>query len=81
MELKKIFDEVFNEVIDAQSKWDQFNSLHEAYAVVLEEVDELWEEVKRSQKNQEHVELARREAIQVAAMAIRLIFDCCEKEK
>ena len=78
MELKKILEEVFNEVIDAQSKWNQFNSLHEAYAIVLEEVDELWEEVRRSQKEPTRIKFAKEEAIQVAAMAIRLILDCCD---
>jgi len=78
MELKKIFDEVFNEVTDAQSKWNKFNSLHEAYAVLLEENEELWEEVKKSQKNPVYIKFVKREAIQVAAMAIRLIFDCCD---
>ena len=77
--LEEILEDVKKEFNFAISKWDGFSSLHEAYAIVLEEVDELWEEVKRSQKNPEHIELAKEEAIQVATMAIRLIFDCCTK--
>lgn len=33
----------------AQKKWGDYNSLHEAYAVLLEEVDELWEIVRQKQ--------------------------------
>lgn len=61
----------------ATIKWGRFNSLHEAYAIVLEEVNELWEEVKASQKNPSRIKYTTKEAIQVAAMTIRLIYDCC----
>ena len=79
--LQEILEDIKKEFEFATKKWKGFNSLHEAYAIVLEEVDELWEEVKKSQKNPEYIKLAKEEAIQVATMAIRLIFDCCEKEK
>ncbi len=46
------------------------SSNHEGYAVVLEELDEAWEEIKWN--NSMH---ARKEMIQVAAMAIRFIAD------
>lgn len=51
-----------------------FHSLHEAYGVLLEEVEELWAEIKK-QENQRDKDTLRREAIDVAAMAIRLIQD------
>lgn len=49
------------------------NSAHEGYAVILEELDELWDEVKGNDLKRN--ERMRAEAIQVAAMAIRFIED------
>jgi hypothetical protein len=43
---------------------------HEAYAVILEELDEFWYEIKHGSKTK-----ARDEAIQVAAMAVRFLMD------
>lgn len=45
------------------------HSYHEMHSVLREEEDELWEEVKR--RNPDH-EAIYKEAVQVAAMAIRL---------
>lgn len=47
-----------------------FVSTHEAYAVLLEEVDELWDEVK---KNTGKTPEAYTEAVQIAAMAYKYI--------
>ena len=76
--LQEILEDVKKEFEFATNKYGGFTSLHEAYAVVLEEVDELWEEVKASQKDSTRIKFAKKEAIQVATMAIRLIFDCCD---
>lgn len=63
-----VLDVVLEEIIRAKKKHGlkEFNSTHEGYAVLLEEVDEMWEDVKKDRKP-ESVE----EAIQVAAMAVR----------
>ena len=45
--------------------------MHEGYAVLKEEIEELWEMIKV-----DNYEEAEKEAIQVAAMAIRFIIDC-----
>lgn len=66
--------EIAQEVQRARQKFKPFNSAHEGYAVLLEEVDELWEEVKIRQSLRDHTRM-RREAIQVAAMAIRFLTD------
>jgi NTP pyrophosphatase (non-canonical NTP hydrolase) len=58
----------------ATTKHGKFNSAHEGYAVLLEEVDELWEEVKKQYEKRDSTKL-REEAVQVAAMAIRFIVD------
>ena len=47
-----------------------FNSTHEGYAVLLEEVDELWEAVKSND-----AENLKEEAIQVAAMAFAILIE------
>lgn len=47
-----------------------FNSAHEGYAVIAEELDELWDEVKGDR----HL-LALEEAVQVGAMAARFVID------
>lgn len=58
----------------AMSKYPPFNSAHEGYAVLLEEVDELWQEVKRKQSERDSDALMC-ECIQVAAMAARFAAD------
>lgn len=68
------------ELRQARSKFKPFNSAHEGYAVLLEEVDELWAEVKRNQSVRS-VERMRKEAIQVAAMALRFVEDVCDKQE
>lgn len=67
-------DLVMHELLSALAKFPPFNGAHEGYAVILEELDELWNEVKANNK-----ELAVKEAIQVAAMGMRFIIDVCLK--
>lgn len=68
--MQKIMQEVLDELDDACKKFPPFNSAHEGFAVLQEEVDELWQEVKHGTKVRE-----REEAIQVAAMALRFLLD------
>ena len=77
--MRAVLLEVGGEVAGAEDRWPPMNSAHEAYAVLLEEVDELWEHVKVNQRIRD-VPAMRREAIQVAAMAIRFIRDICDIE-
>ena len=51
---------------------------HEGYAVLLEEVDELWETVKSYKPSVGVTSDMRKEAIQVAAMALRFVEDVCD---
>lgn len=76
-DLGAVLLEVGGEVSGAEAKWPPMNSAHEAYAVLLEEVDELWEHVKTNQKRRDMPEM-RKEAIQVAAMAVRFVRDVCD---
>lgn len=68
----KILSEVFRETRKAVSKHGPMHSGHEGYAVIKEELDELWDEVKADRFKQAS---AREEAIQVAAMAVRYVLD------
>jgi len=54
-----------------------FHSAHEGYAVLKEEVDELWDEVKNKSASGNEM---RNEAVQVAAMALRFLMDVKVKQ-
>ena len=56
----------------AIKKHAPMHSVHEGYAVILEEVDELWDEVKRQTIDDGAM---RKEALHVAAMAVRFLLD------
>lgn len=60
----------------ARSNYPSFSSAHEGYSILAEEVDELWTHVKVKQKNRDPEEM-QKEAIQIAAMAIRFALDVC----
>lgn len=63
-------NEVADELRSATAKFGPMASAHEGYAVILEEVEEMWHEIKHGTP-----ERARAEAVQVAAMAIRFLVD------
>lgn len=66
---------IYDEFKIAQDKFGPFNSTHEGYAVMKEELDELWEAIKQKDTNK-----ALSEAAQVGAMALRFIFDIREQQ-
>lgn len=72
-----ILNDVEDELFNALSKFEEFNSPHEGKAVIEEELDELWKHVK---ENTGRSTDAREEALQIAAMACRYIYDLCDKE-
>lgn len=76
----KLGDEAANELISAHLLFPEFNGGHEGYAVLLEEVEELWAEVKASKPHDRRLKQMRKEAIQVAAMALRFVHDVCDKD-
>ena len=78
--LSMILLDIKLEFMDASAEFGEFHNAHEGYAVLLEEVDELWENVKLNQSNKQRIRKIHDEAIHVAAMALRLIYDCCTKE-
>ncbi len=63
---------------EAEMRFDAMASPHEGYAVILEELDELWVEVKDNKRpSAEYAEAMRAEALHVAAMALRFLVDIC----
>lgn len=62
------------ELNNAQNKFPPFKSPHEGYAILLEEVDELWDEVKKLKPGGDRKKM-KEEIIQVATMAIRFLED------
>lgn len=73
--LSKALQEIEAEVKRAKLLFPtDFHNQHEAYAVILEEVDELWEEIKKNQKKYD-LPAQRKEATQAAAMLTRLLVE------
>lgn len=73
----KALNAVMDELAKARRRYRDMNSPHEGYAIIKEELDELWQEVKVKDGLRDSARL-RGEAVQVAAMAIRFITDICE---
>lgn len=74
--MNKLFNEIEQEYKNASNKYPPFHSTHEGYAVIKEELDELWELVKANKGINGHGDMGK-ECIQIAAMAIRFIKDLC----
>ncbi len=64
---------VAEEYEKARKKHRPMAGAHEGYAVLLEELDELWDEIKSDNPGR-----AKKEAIQVAAMALAFIAEVCQ---
>jgi len=64
------------EYLKSTEREGHFHSAHEGYAILLEEVDELWDEVRKKESVQSK-ENMKKECIQIAAMAIAFINDIC----
>jgi hypothetical protein len=69
---RAIFEEIALEVERALGKFPPFNSPHEGKAVIEEELEELWDEIKADRGRQQD---AMDEAVQIAAMAVRYVLD------
>lgn len=73
--IDNLYKEIFNEFLRASKNYPMFSNEYEGYAIILEELDELWEVVKLKQSNPERLVKCRKECIQVAAMALRFLHD------
>ena len=63
------------EYMRATRKYGPFASAHEGWAVIREELDELWDAIKANAETQE----LRKEAIQIGAMALRFLTDAAAR--
>jgi len=61
-----------NEFYRASELYSNFNSTHEGYAVLKEEVDELWDAIKKSKDGKLTAHM-KHELIQIGAMAVRFL--------
>ena len=68
-EVVDTLEDIEIELKRALKKHRTMASSHEGYAILLEEVDELWDEIKSQNHNCWAI---RKEAIQVAAMALEI---------
>lgn len=77
-DLTSVVSAVVSEYLAAK-RWPAMNSAHEGWGILREEMLELEDELRLNQKFPKRPARIKKEAIQVAAMAIRLILDCCEE--
>lgn len=76
-----ITEQILDELMSARHRFPPFNTAHEGYAVILEEVEELWEEIKDNKRpDSKRIPAMRKEAIQVGAMIVAFIKECCDND-
>ena len=77
---------IIREYYRARDIYGPFRSAHEGYAILHEELDELWDAVKMKNnqsidyKGRLRTEAMEEEVIQVGAMALRFLVDICERD-
>ncbi len=75
IKLAQALEDISREVCRAKEMYPQnFVNQHEAYAGILEEVDELWAEIKKNQKGY-NLEKQKEDAKQAAAMLVMLMVE------
>jgi hypothetical protein len=83
MKVDGVLLEIKREYKRAREMFPSFHSGHEAYAVILEELEEFWAEAKKEagaapSNLWPFRRMMRRELIQVAAMAVAAILETCD---
>jgi hypothetical protein len=78
VEMLNIEKDVKDEIKKAESKFAEYNSYHEEFAIIMIEVDELWDLVKaKAIAPKQHYD----EAKQIACTAIRYMKMCKNKHE
>lgn len=70
--IKEAAELCIQECLDATKNFGPFASAHEGYAIMLEEMNELWDAIKSKKSTPEEI---KSEVIQIGAMAIRFLVD------
>jgi hypothetical protein len=76
MENTKALQAIKYEFDRANTLYPNFHSNHEAYAVIKEELDEVWDEIRKS-KDIKGNETIKKELIQVGAMVLKYLDNLC----
>ena len=76
MDVNEAFIEIIDEYKRSKTLYCGFHSNHEGYAVILEEIDELWDEIKNCKETKGN-DLIRAELIQIGAMVLRYLNELC----
>jgi hypothetical protein len=71
----RAMEDILTELRLARTEHKPMASAHEGYAVILEELDELWDEIKLKKRDPDAM---RREALQLTTMGLRFILDICD---
>lgn len=78
--LSDALSDAYSEALTACANWPEYNSAHEGLGVLLEEVKELQDHVFTKQRERD-LSSMRREALQVAAVALRFASELCDEER
>lgn len=68
--MQEVLAAILAEYQKARAKHDPMKSAHEGYAVILEELEEAWADIKR-----DDIGGARKEMVQVAAMVLAFLVE------
>jgi NTP pyrophosphatase (non-canonical NTP hydrolase) len=71
------FQKLVAEELNRARQHNPYNSVHEGFAVLFEEVDEVWDEVRKKRRNRSKKALLK-ELVQVAAVAQKMAEDCAQ---
>lgn len=72
--ITQFLDDVAHEYVRAMGRYPPLHSAHEAYAVILEELQEFWDWVRQQDARRNPMAM-RQELMQVAAMCLRAVMD------
>ena len=76
MRVDEALKQIENEYLRASDLYSDLHSNHEGYAVIKEELDELWNEIKKSKETKGNKNI-RKELVQIGAMVIRYLDNLC----
>lgn len=74
--MARFLADVRTEYLRHEERHGPFASAHEGWAVILEEVDELWDEVRKKRRNRD-LDNAYHECVQIAARAMKFALSVC----